>query len=81
MPYAALSPLDYPSDTITIRCDRTGGYRRATIIERFRADIGMPEVLARITQCPRRERISGEGCRAVFVELRERCQAVSDKPI
>jgi hypothetical protein len=78
MPYGALSPLDYPSDVITIRCDhcdRTGRYRRALVIERFGANVGMPEVLSWVTDCDRNKRVSSEGCRAVYVELRERYEA------
>lgn len=72
MAYGAISPLDYPSDVISIRCercDRFGRYRREAILERFGADIGMPDVLAKIAVCEHRARVSAEGCRAVFVEL------------
>jgi hypothetical protein len=75
MPYGALSPLDYPSNVITIRCDhcdRTGRYLRETIVKRFGKDIGMPEVLTRIADCHRAKRVSSDGCRAVFMELQGR---------
>lgn len=52
-------------------CDRTGRYRRETLIERYGPDMLMPDVLAKITEsCERR----GPG-------VYERCQARYDEEL
>ncbi len=73
MPTGSLSPADYPTDAITIRCDRcsrVGRYKRRTLIERCGRDAAMPDVLNEITACERNHRLSVERCRAYFEELR-----------
>ncbi len=70
-----LSPATYPTDAITIRCDRcsrVGRYRRQTLIERYGHDAAMPDVLNEITACERNARLSTERCKAYFEELRAR---------
>ena len=42
-----------------------------TIIERFGANAGMPEALSRITNYERSGQLSVDGCKAVYLELRE----------
>ena len=79
MPYGALSPTDYPSEIVTIRCDRcdrTGRYRRETLARGSGADAPLPSVLNEVTACERNERLSVVRCRAYYVELRERIGAV-----
>ncbi len=73
MSSGSLSPATYPTDAITIRCDRcnrTGRYKRRTLIERYGHDAAMPDVLNEITACERNHRLSVERCRAYFEELR-----------
>ncbi len=80
MSTGSLSPASYPSDAITIRCDRCsrlGRYRRRTLIERYGRDVAMPDVLNKITACGRNHRLSVERCRAYFEELRT-AAAVND---
>lgn len=77
MSKGALTPRTYPSDRITVRCDRCnrlGHYWRQTIIARFGPDQAMPDLLARITACERNHTLSTDRCRAHFAELRERRQ-------
>ena len=73
MPSGSLSPATYPSDAITIRCDRCarmGRYKRRTLIARYGHDAAMPDVLKEITASGRNQRLSVERCTAYFEELR-----------
>ena len=73
MTTGSLSPATYPTDAITIRCDRcsrVGRYRRQTMIERYGVNAAMPDVLNAITACERNQRLSVERCEAYFEELR-----------
>ncbi len=76
----SLSPTTYPTDAITIRCDRcsrVGRYKRRTLIERYGADSAMPDVLNEITACERNERLSVDRCEAYYAELRARVALMS----
>ena len=73
MTTGSLSPATYPTDAITIRCDRCsrlGRYKRRTLIERYGSEAAMPDVLNEITACGRNQRLSVERCTAYFEELR-----------
>ena len=68
----SLLPATYPTDAITIRCDRcnrVGRYKRQTLIERY-GDAAMPDVLNEITACEHNQRLSVDRCKAYFEELR-----------
>ncbi len=72
MSTGSLSPATYPTDAITVRCDRcsrVGRYKRRTLIERY-GDAAMPDVLNDITACERNQLLSVDRCRAYFEELR-----------
>ncbi len=67
------SPASYPSNAITIRCDRcdrVGRYKRRVLVERYGSAAAMPDVLNAITACERNHRLSVERCEAYFEELR-----------
>ena len=73
MSTGSLSPATYPTDAITVRCDRcsrVGRYKRRTLIERYRRDAAMPDVLNEITACESNARLSTDRCKAYFEELR-----------
>ncbi len=73
MSTGSLSPATYPTDPITIRCDRcsrVGRYKRRTLIERYGSEAAMPDVLNEITACGHNQRLSVERCTAYFEELR-----------
>jgi hypothetical protein len=73
MSTGSLSPATYPTDAITIRCDRcsrVGRYKRRTLIERYGHDAAMPDVLNAVAACGRNERLSTERCEAYYAELR-----------
>lgn len=73
MTTGSLSPVTYPTDGITVRCDRcsrVGRYKRQTLVERYGRDAAMPDVLNNIAACERNDRLSVERCKAYFEELR-----------
>ncbi len=73
MSTGSLSTATYPTDAITIRCnrcERMGWYKRQTLIERYGHDAAMPDVLKEITASGRNQRLSVERCTAYFEELR-----------
>lgn len=75
MTTGSLTPATYPSDAITVRCDkynRMGRYRRQTLIERYGVDAAMPGVLNGITACERNAKLSTDPRKAYFEELRAR---------
>jgi hypothetical protein len=53
---------------VCTRCDRAGQYPKAKLIERYGANIAASDVLAEISQCPRRQTL-GTACEAVFIDL------------
>jgi hypothetical protein len=60
----------YPLDVVRIscaKCDRAGQYRRAKLIDRFGADMAMPDLLPELAQCPRRENWS-DPCMVVYCD-------------
>lgn len=65
---------EYPGDRVRIRCDRCGRdgrYRRASLVMRYGADIGLPDLLAKIvigSGCTRRGDASNP-CGAYYQEL------------
>jgi hypothetical protein len=73
MSTGSLSPATYPTDAITVRCDRCnrlGRYKRRTLVERYGYDAAMPDVLNEITACERNAELSTDRCKAYFEELR-----------
>ena len=67
MPTGLLSPTTYPTDPITIRCDRcdrVGRYKRQTLVERYGYNAALPDVLNEITACERNAQLPVERCEA-----------------
>ena len=68
----SLSPLTYPSNRITIRCercDRLGRYQRETLLDRYGDEIAMPDLLNKLTDCPHNAGLSTDRCKAYYVDL------------
>jgi hypothetical protein len=62
---------EYPTELVRLacdRCDRRGQYSRARLIERYGADIGLPELRHLIADCPRRNKL-GDTCGVLFPDL------------
>jgi hypothetical protein len=75
MSTGSLLPATYPTDAVTVRCERctrVGRYKRQALIERYGRDAAMPDVLNDIAACKRNDRLSVERCEAYFEELRIR---------
>jgi hypothetical protein len=53
------------------KCDRAGQYHRAKLIERFGADMAMPDLRHKLAQCPRRRQMN-DPCQVVYVDRPER---------
>lgn len=53
------------------KCGRNGRYRRGNLIDRFGADIPLPDLLKRLADCPKWGSAS-DPCQAVYVGLTDR---------
>jgi hypothetical protein len=73
MSRGALTLAMYPFDEVRICCEPYGREvrdRRNGLIERFGADMSMPEVLGWITaDCPLKRPFGAERCRAIYPDL------------
>ena len=70
----SLALADYPGDVVYItceRCGRYGRYRLDGLIERFGADIALPDLLMALATCERRSDFS-RPCGARFTDLAAR---------
>jgi len=77
MPSGAIPLRDYPSDRVKVLCrpcGREGAYSLAGLMRRHGGDMGLPEVLARITaDCPKREDWRQTGpCQAHYPDISAR---------
>jgi hypothetical protein len=66
----SLSLREYPADVVRLscaKCGRSGQYRKQTLIERYGADIRLPDLREQIAQC--RHRGMHDACMVHFVEL------------
>ena len=67
----SLTLADHPGDIVRLaceRCGRTGQYRKATLIERYGADVRLPDLRDEIAQCERRHTL-GNACRVHYEGL------------
>jgi hypothetical protein len=61
----------YPRETVRVArdvCGRSGQYQSATLIERFGADAGLPDVLRQLADCGRWG-AGGDPCGARYPDL------------
>jgi hypothetical protein len=52
----SLTLAEHPGDVVRLTCEkcgRNGQYRKQTLIERYGADIGLPDLREKIAQCER----------------------------
>jgi hypothetical protein len=62
---------DYPGDVVRLscaKCGRAGQYRKQTLIERYGADIRLPDLREEIAQCERRGHMH-DNCMVRYVDL------------
>jgi hypothetical protein len=65
---------EFPLDVVRIeceRCNRAGSYRRDGLVERFGADIALPDLLVALASCERRAD-SSRTCGAWFTDIASR---------
>jgi hypothetical protein len=63
--------VEYPGDLVRLSCEkcgRSGQYRKQTLIERYGADIRLPDLREEIAQCERRGRMH-DACMVRYVEI------------
>lgn len=74
MPHGAWSLREFPLPLVRVKCDkcgRAGQYHTAKLIERYGADMVMPELRHMLAQCSRRYTFS-DPCMVVFIDRVER---------
>lgn len=74
MPHGAWSLGEFPLPLVRVKCDkcgRAGQYRTAKLIERYGADMVMPELRHVLAHCQRRHTMN-DPCMIVFVDRVER---------
>ena len=67
---------DYPSEIVRLSCEkcgRAGQYRKQTLIERYGADIRLPDLREEIAQCERRGRMY-DSCMVRYVDLTQKTE-------
>ncbi len=73
MPNGSLSLAEYPAAMVRLKCwkcDRSGQYRKAVLIEKYRADALLPDLLHRIAaDCPKMDALGNDPCGAHYRDL------------
>ncbi len=73
MANASLSLAEYPAAMVRLKCwkcDRSGQYRKATLIQRYGADAPLPDLLHKIaSECPKMDTLGNDPCGAHYRDL------------
>jgi len=67
----ALQLRDYPSDVVRLSCEkcgRSGQYRKQKLIERYGADMPLPDLREEIAQCARQVKMH-HACMVRYIDL------------
>ena len=67
----SLQLRDYPSDIVRLscaKCGRSGQYRKRKLIERYGADIRLPDLREEIAKCERQGKMH-DACMVRYVDL------------
>jgi len=67
----ALQLRDYPSDVVRLSCEkcgRSGQYRKQKLIERYGADMPLPDLREEIAQCERQGKMH-DACMVRYIDL------------
>ena len=79
----ALTIAELPGSVVDVhcpRCDRRGRYAKARLVERFGADVRLPDLLGQLSpDCPARGRPGIESCAAIYPALGEFFQGIADR--
>jgi len=66
-----LTPSEYPGDLVRLSCEKCGRsrqYQKQKLIQRYGADIRLPELRQEIAQSERRGRMH-DACMVLYVDL------------
>ncbi len=73
MPGGSLSLSEYPTAMVRLscwKCDRSGQYRKTTLIEKYGADTRLPDLLHTIcANCPKMDMLGNDPCGARYRDL------------
>jgi len=72
MAVGSLQLYEYPADIVRLlcaKCGRAGQYRKQKLIERYGADIRLPDLRDEISQCERRGQMH-DSCIVHYVDLK-----------
>src|SRR5215467_4375103 len=73
---------DYPTDLVRLSCEkcgRSGQYRKQKLIERYWADIRLPDLREEIAQCDRMGKMH-HACMVLYVDLVPRSKRSQARP-
>jgi hypothetical protein len=68
----SLQLREYPTELVRLscaKCGRAGKYRKQTLIERYGADIRLPDLREEIAQCGRQGKMH-DACMVHYVDLK-----------
>ncbi len=84
MPNGSLSLAEYPAAMVRLKCnkcDRSGQYRKATLIEKYGHDVPLPDLLHLVgASCPKMDALGNDPCGAHYWDLRKRSPAGAGRP-
>ncbi len=73
MPNGSLSLAEYPAAMVRLKCwkcDRSGQYRKAALIEKYGANVSLPDLLHKIgARCPKMDALGNDPCGAHYRDL------------
>ncbi len=73
MPNGSLSLAEYPAAMVRLKCwkcERSGQYRKVALIEKYGADVPLPDLLHRIgATCPKMDALGNDQCGAHYRDL------------
>ena len=73
MPNGSLSLAEYPAAMVRLKCwkcERSGQYRKVALIEKYGADVPLPDLLHMIgASCPKMDALGNDPCGAHYRDL------------
>ncbi len=73
MPDGSLSLAEYPSAMVRLqcaKCGRSGQYRKATLTQKYGADVPLPDLLHRVaSECPKMDMLGNDPCGVHYRDL------------
>ncbi len=73
MPNGSLSLAEYPVAMVRLscwKCARSGQYRKAALIEKYGANVSLPDLLHKIgARCPKLDALGNDPCGAHYRDL------------